>query len=961
MTAEPATGSARTPGATASGGAGIAVIGTAGRFPGARTVEELWTNLCDGTDVTTFLSDDELRDAGVPPEVIRRPDYVKAAFTLDAYDRFDAAFFGISPAEAEIMDPQHRVFLETCWHALEDAGYSPGGPPTIGVFGSASVCGYQWHTLRDHPLARNSRYGIDPDSLRLVFATAPDHLATRVAHRLDLTGPAMTLQSACSGSLLAVHEACLGLLAGECDLALAGGVSVRVPHRVGYFHEEGSVLSPDGRCRAFAADARGTVFGSGVGVVVLKPLERALADRDRIHAVVRGSAVTNDAASRAGYTAPGLHGQVRVVTEALDAAGVTADTVTYVEAHGTGTLLGDPLEVAALTRAFRRQTDRFGYCAIGSVKSNVGHLDAAAGVTSLIKAVMAVERGLIPASAHCARPNPRIGFPSTPFHVATRLTRWESDGPRRAGVTSLGVGGTNVHVILDAPPAGAPPAGAGPGRGTRPVHVLTVSARTAEALSTLAAATGAHLEGDPGVTLPDAALTLHLGRVHRSRRLAFVTRDGDGRTPLVLRPGDARTGTVGEAEPEIVVAFPGPGSPHLGMAGDIYRHEPVFRRHLDRCAELLAPVLGVDLRDAVGRRPDHPRRADVAQPALFAVEYALARLWRHWGIEPAVLIGHGVGEFVAACLAGVFTLSDALSLVAERGRLLRAPFEQAVAAVPRGTPRIPWVSTVTGTWIGPDEACDPAHWSKPPGSSSHLADGLAAVVRGPDAVLLEVGPGLTLSAAAVRARVVPPERAIPSLPHPDRPGADLDTLHGAVARLWLLGAPIDWARYHDEDGARRTRMPGYPFERTRHWYEPTTSADRAPLPAPAGPATDPPSLRRHLATVVAGVLGLDGVDPGDGFFDLGLDSVMAVQVAARSTAQGVPLRPEQIFRHPSVAALAAALAAPTAPVPTAPAPTAPAPTAPARRTTGAYSPADFPRADLDPQGLDGLVGEFGAS
>jgi len=991
---------------------GVAVIGLACRLPGAATAEQFWANLRDGRDVTTLLSDEDLLAAGVPQTVVDQPNYVKSALVIEGIDRFDAAFFDVSPSEAQVLDPQQRLFLQCSWHALEDAGYPPSSSPqATGVFASTSVGSYQLHNLASHPLMRNSRYGIDLGSLQVMFGNAPDFLATRVSYKLNLAGPSATIQCACSSSLVAVHEACQSLLNDECDLALAGGVSIKVPHRVGYFYEEGSILSPDGRCRAFDAAAAGTVFGSGVGVVVLKRLRDAVADRDHIYAVVRGTAVNNDAAMKAGYTAPSVEAQSQVIAEALEIAGVPADSVTYVETHGTGTHLGDPIEIAALTRAFHRHTAGTHYCAIGSVKTNVGHLDVAAGVTGLIKTSLALRHGLIPASLNYERPNPEIDFPSTPFYVNTQLSEWRSAGPRRAGVTSLGVGGTNVHVVLEEAPAR--PAR----RPGRQVHLLTFSAKTPGALERETAAIATHLHEHPDDDIGDLAFTLHRGRTEFPHRRALLAHDlaEAGAALGAAAPQRLWAGTAGPTPPGVVFAFPGQGAQHLDMGKDTYAHEPVFRAALDQCAGVLAPYLGLDLRDELYRdpsrepAPDRLRQTRLAQPALFSTEYALGRLWQSWGIQPVGLIGHSIGEYAAACLAGVFTLQEALAIVAERGRLMQSmapgamlsvhlpeaelrpflpptgevalaasnepgsnvvsgtfaavaqlersltaegvtwqrlrtshafhsammdpvlmPFRDVVARAELREPLIPFVSSLTGTWIRAEDAVSPDYWAEQLRRPVRFAAGVAAALQAPHAVLLEVGPGRTLTSLARRQLPVrSANRLFTTLPHPDEAISDLDVVHATLGKLWLNGATVDWERYHADEPVGRIPLPGYPFEATRYWYEPVrTDGTRtespavdlgvSAVPAAAGERYERPALptayvepgtpiEAELVDLVRAVLGIESVGINDNFFDLGLDSVMAVQVAARGAARGMALTPKQLFHHQSVAALATAI------------------------------------------------------
>jgi acyl transferase domain-containing protein/acyl carrier protein len=649
----------------------VAVIGMAGRFPGSPDVDAFWRNLRDGVEGITHFTEDELREEGVSDALLARPEYVRARGAVDGVDRFDASFFNYRARDAELMDPQIRFFLEACWEAMESAGYDTAEyPGSVGVYGGAISPSYaQYHLRRDPSLLEGT------SRFLLSTVTENDFLTTHVSYRMRLRGPSMNVQTACSTSLVAVHVAAQAVLNGECDMAMAGGVSIGVPSRRGYLYEEGHIASPDGHCRAFDADARGTVEGEGVGVVVLKRLDRALEDGDNVLAVILATAVNNDGEHKASYLAPGVSGQAEVITEAQAVAGVSPDTITYVEAHGTGTPLGDPIEITALKEAFA-SAEGEGWCAVGAVKSNVGHLDAAAGVTGLIKTVQALRHRQIPPTLHFKAPNPKLGIEGSPFFVADRLREWTvpGEGPRRAGVSSFGIGGTNAHAVLQEAPPREPSA---PGR---PWSLLILSARTPGALQRHTDNLVRWLDEHPDANLADVAYTLQGGRralKHRRSVLArTVTEAADAlRT---LDPERVRTDVDPFRATPVTFLFPGQGAQFVGMAREIYAHEPVFRRELDRCCELLRPHLGVDLRDvlyppagAEEAAAARLRRTALTQPALFAVEHALAVWWRNAGAEPDGFVGHSIGEYVAACQAGVMSLEDALRLVAARGALMQ--------------------------------------------------------------------------------------------------------------------------------------------------------------------------------------------------------------------------------------------------------------------------------------------------
>jgi acyl transferase domain-containing protein len=657
----------------------IAVVGMAGRFPGAPDVESFWRNLREGVHSIRFFSDDELRAAGVDPERVAGPGYVRANGVLDGTDRFDAGFFGFSPREAEVLDPQQRLFLETAWEALESAGYAPGTTPAaVGVYAGSSESDYLELVMARPGLAQSL------GGIQLSLLTCREYLATRVAHRLDLRGPALTVQTACSTGLVTIHVACQALAAGECDLAVAGGVSAHASQYRGHPSVPG-LIAPDGHCRAFDARAAGTVGGCGIGVVVLKRLADALADGDTIRAVVLGSAINNDGAQKVGFTAPSVDGQAAVIEEALAVAGVDPETVGLVEAHGTGTELGDPVEAAALIQAFG-PTARRQYCALGALKTNVGHLDSAAGAAGFIKAALAVEHGEIPPTLHFTAPNPRIDFAASPFFVNAALLPWPANGtPRRAGVSAFGLGGTNAHAVLEQPPPQAPSAPA------REWQLVPLSARTPAALEAATDRLAAHLRAHPEQSLADAAYTLQVGRRAFAHRRVVVARDGaEAAQALESRAAErVASGMAPEGGRPVAFLFDGVGSQYAGMGRGLYASEPVYRETVDRCAELLRPRLGVDLREVLHPAGEGDEAAGMgdsrlAQVAVFVTGYALARLWMHWGVRPRAMIGHSLGEYVAATVAGVWPLEDALMLVAERARLSVETPEGAMLAVALG-------------------------------------------------------------------------------------------------------------------------------------------------------------------------------------------------------------------------------------------------------------------------------------
>jgi acyl transferase domain-containing protein/acyl carrier protein len=662
--------------------AGVAIVGMTGRFPGAPELATFWRNLRSGVESIRMYTVEELEEAGIDPQLVRHPSYVRACGVLEDVDRFDPEFFGYTPKDGLLMDPQQRLFLQEAWNVLELAGYDPARfDGRIGVYGGASTSTYVQNIYTNPDAIAQT------DPLTVSMGNDMTYLTTRVAFKLDLKGPSVTLQTACSTSLVALHLACQALLGAECDIALAGGVSIRVPHPGGYFYIDQGILSPDGHCRPFDAAAQGTIFSSGIGMLALKRLEDALEDGDTIHAVIRGSAINNDGSQKASFTAPGMSGQTEVIADALACADVEPETISYIETHGTATTLGDSIEFQALRTAFAEGTSRKQFCALGTLKANIGHLDAAAGIAGLLKAVLAMKHRELPPTPHFQNPNPEIRFETSPFYINRELSEWKRDGdqPRRAGISALGFGGTNAHVIVEEAPETKAPS---PGRATL---MLPVSARNPEALERANANLAAHLEAEPDAALADVAFTLQVGRREFAyRSVAICSTTGGAVDALQGRHADRFFTSVEDArDRSVVFLFPGQGAQHVGMGQDLYKEEPVFRDAVDRCAEALVSELGLDLRTLLfateadaEESASRLERTAIAQPALFTIEYALAQLWISFGVTPTACLGHSVGEYVAACIADVLSLEDALRLVALRGRVMDACPEGVMVAVP---------------------------------------------------------------------------------------------------------------------------------------------------------------------------------------------------------------------------------------------------------------------------------------
>ena len=980
----------------------IAVIGMAGRFPGADSVTKFWDNLRAGEESVTTLSEEMLTAAGVSATTLANPAYVRRAAMLSGIDEFDAEYFGMTPYTARMMDPQQRLFLQTAWHALEDSGYDPATyDGSIGVFASSTASGYLMDNLMSHrDVKKLVGEGITVEMFNLVLLNDKDYLATRVSHELNLRGPSLSVQTACSSSLVAVHLACQSLLSGECDMALAGASAVRLPHKVGYTYEPGAMVSPSGHCRPFDVTSDGTIFGSGVAALILKPMQAALDDGDRIHAVIRGSAINNDGAMKMTYAAPAVAGQAEVIAEAHAVAAIDASTIGYVETHGTGTPLGDPIEIEALRQAFEAsEGDRTSPCLIGSVKSNIGHLDAASGVVGLVKTILCLKNKAIPPTVHYTAPNPELHLQNTPFVVADSYIGWESDAPRRAGVSSFGVGGTNAHVVVEEAPATSPmrhvPSGP---------QVLLLSARTADSLPEAKAALAAALDTDADVDLADVAFTLASRRLHEVRLAAVVADRADAVAVLAAAEhdnvfiGSCPPGSTPSAQ-RVAFMFPGQGSQHVGMARGLYDSEPVFREIFDRCAAGFAAELGIDLKlevfEGTSLEP-----TDLAQPALFSVEYALAQLITSYGVSPTALAGHSIGELVAATVAGVFDLDSAIKAVSTRARLMHtapagamvavasspdnieayltadidlaavnefgscvvagpdeaireftnrcaaegivarrvrtshgfhsqsmdsvlAPFSEFLSTLTLHAPRIPMLSNVTGTWMTDEEATDPNRWAQHIRSTVRFADEVATLLGDAHRVLVEVGPGGSLTGSALR---MPgwsdTHRAVRLMRHPVQTRDDRDAFLLALGQLWSAGVDVDWQKLYGDDPIRVT-LPGYAFARQRYWIDPDTTAVRKPVESGSDPAADNQSVDGHagaptdaraqmqstLGRIWSQCLGVESVAPGDNFFELGGDSLVAIGVAMTASHEGVELTPQDLYDNATLSALADTLVA----------------------------------------------------
>lgn len=937
----------------------IAVIGMAGRFPSADGIESFWQLLREGREGLILLTEEALEREGVAAGVRRHPDYVRKRGIISRKRELDAELFGYTAQDAATMDPQYGVFHEVVWEALENAGYhSSKYDGMIGVYAGASA------NLSWVQRVMETR-GSLADYYSVASLTESSFLSTRVAHRLNLTGPAITTNTACSTSLVNIHLACQGLILGDCDIALAGGVSVSIDSS-GYLYQENMVLSPDGNCRPFDAAANGTALGEGCGVLVLKRLEDAIVDNDTVVAIIKGSAINCDGQRKVGFTAPSSEGQAQVIRSALGRAEVGAETIGYIEAHGTATRLGDPIEIAALKSVFESAAPAS--CAIGSVKSNIGHLAEAAGVAGAIKAILALRHRALPPSLNFDTPNPLIGLESGPFFVNTELRDWRraGDAPLRAAVSSFGIGGTNAHVIFEESPF--VPA-SGPGRKD---NLVFLSANTASALAALERSLIEYAQAFPRANIADICYTLHVGRKDLPHRKAFVvtsTKALAGRTDAVQ--SFAAEGRLDNSDPRMCFLFPGEGAEYRGMGRVLYQREPVFRECMDDCFAIAGRLSGLDFEAALfsGTGTDTDlSTSGLAQPLLFVFEYALATLLQHWGCRPHAYLGHGLGEYVAACLAGVFSLEDALAIVIERGRLVQTLPEGATSMVRMGeaqaqpslahdlciaavdgsahldpvlatfgetlrrmrlsAPSVPFLSNTTGTWITDQQATSPEYWVRHLRETVRFADCIDTLCREDAQVLIEVGPGRALTEYAMRHPASTPRKWCIDLVPPagaeaEAPGTDARHLFEGLCRLFVAGVRLDWNRFYAGRLRRRLPLPTYPFEGRCH-YPDALLRQQSPLDRPpAAPAVaadanaladahdghearNDRSVQARLLAIWKQYLGTGQLTVYEDIFDRGVDSLLSIRVITqiRETFEA-DISLDTIFRLRTIAEQAA--------------------------------------------------------
>ena len=825
----------------------IAVIGMACRFPGANNINEFWRNLIEGRDTITHFTDEELQRFEYNYELLRdNPDFVKARGIISDIDKFDAEFFGISPEEAAETDPQHRVWLETAWEAFENAGCDPlSFPGIIGVFAGGSVNTYLLNNvLRDPVKFENFVRMRSKESLQVLVENDATYIPTKTAYHFNLRGPAINVQTACSTSLVAIAQACQSLFSYESDICLAGGVCIISPQESGYVYQQGAIHSPDGTCRPFDVNGNGTIFSNGVGIVVLERLEDALRDRDMIYAIVSGWALNNDGKNKVSFMAPSVEGQADVIRMAYTFAGISPDQIGYIEAHGSGTQLGDPVEVAGLKKAFSGNTDKKQFCGIGSVKGNIGHTDTVAGVAGFIKICLAAYNRIIPPTIHFSAPNKYIKFENSPFYVHHELKEWTLDRPMIMGVSSFGIGGTNAHAIVEEPPRRIKTIGST----SEFPELILLSAKSEESLLRRKRDLIDFVSLNPDANLKDLSFTLSSGRSHMTFRSYMVASD----ISEIKEITNFQDGRKDEMISKIAFMFPGQGAQYVSMGSDLYKSNRLFSQILDECFEIIKSETGEDFYSLlfetsnIEERELKLARTEFAQPALFIIEYALVKILEQIGIRPDFLIGHSIGEYSAACVAGVFDLPSALKIIIKRGQLMQkmpevnmmtghswikdpgsadntaelcSEFGDYVTQFRMNIPEIPFISCLTGNFITPEQAVSGVYWEQQMRNPVQFISGVSMISENDDVLFLELGPNTQLSLLVGENSAVKNKKAIISTLLKDENHNENYSMISALGKMYNAGLdPV----FHSRKGngtAAKISLPVYPFKRERHWID----------------------------------------------------------------------------------------------------------------------------------------------
>lgn len=896
---------------------GVAIIGMSGRFPGANSTQQFWNNLREGKESIIFFEANEEQKSG--------------SGIIEGADEFDANFFDFTPREAEYTDPQHRLFLECAHEVFETAGYGKfGQDERIGVYAGSGQSGYLLHVLSQQNLVDSI------GEFQLLLGNQPDFLPSRVSYKFNLNGPSMAIQTACSSSLVSVHTAVQALLTYECDMALAGGVSVRADQTKGLKYQEGGVLSKEGHCRAFDADASGMVHGNGAGVVLLKRLSDAVEEGDQILAVIKGTAVNNDGSQKIGYTAPSVSRQADVIREALSVANVSPKTISYVEAHGTGTPLGDSVEVAALTEAFGSSSKAF--CALGSVKTNIGHLDSAAGVAGLIKAVLSLQNKKISPTLHFKKPNPKMELENSPFYVNTQNQEWNTDGiPRRAGVSSFGMGGTNAHVILEEYEDKVDTTSISDDtRG----ELLSLSAKSPTALKTMTQNMIYYLEKNRPTNLSDIAYTLTVGRNEFQYRITAVGYDWESAAKALREK--VKKWTAHEVHPNSslppVFLFFGKDYLEINKIKGLYQSQPVFKTVVDNCSEYLKSLLSLDLREILfpseEKKDETPLKSIYADPILFTIQYALALQWKEWGVKYEKMIGEGIGEYVAACLSEVMKVEDALKLILERARFLQENhsesdarntndklerFKEVLAEVRLQKPRIGYISSLSGEWITNEQAVDPLYWVSHLSESPRTKEGIEELLNSGYNSFLEIGHEEFLDwIINLNRKEWKAIRRFNALPED---GFSFEEVLTTVGKLWSSGVVVDRMSLFKGKKFKRVALPTYPFEKKKYFIEMNAFPDQLaymqnsneveiqPEKVTASVPLQKAEVEEKTKEIWEELLGIEGIKINQDFFDLGGDSLLGVQLVTRlREVFNLNVSIDIVFEFPTIAKMAEEIA-----------------------------------------------------